>query len=282
MNHTRSKSAIVRSFSQLLAVLFCISALTNFGLGQAVKSGYQTDTQQSSVSAVVFAGANTTCADLNASALPAFSHITEDWGLKFDKAADNTLPNGTYTFTQDLGAFFPRTLQGGGPSYPFRSVTFSTANNPARMISFSSQVQITAVIIKAGPDSYVYPYSPFTFSDTDLNTGDNRGISHVVFCYGLNGGPTAADGAISGRVVNDQGNPVSKAVLTLLNATTGQTRTAMTNPFGYYTFTGLDVNELYILTVSHKRFRFSEPQKTISLFDSMADVDFVGSPVKQE
>ncbi|NOT47741.1 MAG: carboxypeptidase regulatory-like domain-containing protein [Acidobacteria bacterium] len=224
---------------------------------------------------MIFAGQNTTCADLNASALPAFGHITEDWGIKFDKAADNTLPNGSYTFTQDLGAFFPRTLQGGGPSYPFRSVTFSTANSPARMISFNSGVQITAVIIKAGPDSYVYPYSPFTFADTDLNTGDNRGISHVVFCYGLNGGPTAADGSISGRVVNSEGNPVPRARITLVNGSSGETRMAMTNSFGYYQFSELDVNEFYLLSVSHKRYRFDEAQRAISLFDNLTDVDFV-------
>lgn len=264
------------SYFRSLSVLLCLSTLASLGLGQAAENA------QSTVSAVVFAGANTTCANLNASALPAFAHITQDWGLKFDKAADGSLPNGSYTFTQDLGAFFPRTLQGGGPAYLHRSVSFSTANSPARMISFNSQVQITAVIIKAGPDSYAYPYNPFTLSDTNLNTGDSRGISHVVFCYGLDGGTTAADGSISGRVVNSDGNPVSRARLTLVNGSSGEVKTATTNPFGFYTFTELDVNEMYILTVSHKIYRFEESQRVISLFDNLADIDFVGKPAKQE
>lgn len=88
------------------------------------------------------------------------------------------------------------------------------------------------------------------------------------------GGPTAADATISGRVLDADGLGISKARLTLVDGETGETRTAITSPFGYYIFGEVEVGRLYILNVSHKFHRFAEPQKTITLDENATDMDF--------
>jgi hypothetical protein len=52
----------------------------------------------------------------------------------------------------------------------------------------------------------------------------------------------------------------------------GQIVWAITNPFGYYRFTNVEVGQTYIFSVDHKRYTF-EP-RTISLSDDLTDLDF--------
>lgn len=92
------------------------------------------------------------------------------------------------------------------------------------------------------------------------------------------GGTTAGEATLNGRVRTGKGGGVSKAHVILTVGSTGEVRRALTNPFGYYSFDGLDLNEIYIIQVSHKRYRFSEPQRTITLMDSAVDIDFVAQP----
>ncbi len=66
--------------------------------------------------------------------------------------------------------------------------------------------------------------------------------------------------------------------MTVINGATGETTTALTNPFGYYTIDNLQVGEFYLLQVAHKRYSFAEQSKTLTLNDSIADVDFIANP----
>lgn len=221
---------------------------------------------------------NPDCATLNAlhPGGPAdirFSHIIHDNELKLDFSN----PNGTFPFTNSDPPN-PRIVV--GPQDASQSVTISSDED--EIFSWSSTLQITAVIMKMGNDAYVYPYKPFKNSDTNLKPSDAfptatiGGLSHVTFCFGDPTNPTAGEGSVSGRVVDSNGYGISRAQMVLINGTTGEAKITMTSPFGYYTFVGLDVNELYILNVSHKRFVFGEKQRTITLDDNLTDVDFVG------
>ena len=67
----------------------------------------------------------------------------------------------------------------------------------------------------------------------------------------------------------------------MVNGETGETKITTTNPFGYYEFVDVEVGQLYLLNVSHKRYRFTESQRMVSLVDSMTDVDFVAMPAKR-
>ncbi|HMQ04092.1 MAG TPA: carboxypeptidase-like regulatory domain-containing protein [Pyrinomonadaceae bacterium] len=198
-----------------------------------------------------------------------FSHIKSNNELKLDFSD----PNGTFTYTSGSG------LMMVGPQDASQYVTISSGSS--KIGSWSSTRQVTAVIMKLGPNAYVYPYKPFSHGDTDLDPSQvypsaTQGLSHVTFCFGDPSNPTSADGSINGRVIDASGLGISKAQIILINGSTGEARITMTSPFGYYSFDGLDVGELYVMNVSHKRFAFSEKQRIISLMDNLTGIDFVG------
>jgi len=278
---------VINSSSRFVIAFFVLFAIASASFGQKLASVTKGGEGESAISATVVpvknAGdnRNANCATLNSLHTSAgggdtrFSHIITNNELKLDFSD----PNGTFPFTANDNPPFRRELI--GPSSPGQSVTITSGSS--QVDSWSSTIQITAVILKLGPNSYAYPYKPFKSSDTDLDPSDvfpdaNQGLSHVTFCFGEPTGSTAGEGSISGRVIDANGNGVSKAQMVLINGATGESKITMTSPFGYYTFTGLDVNELYVLNVNHKRFTFGEKQRTISLGDDLMDVQFVASP----
>jgi hypothetical protein len=90
--------------------------------------------------------------------------------------------------------------------------------------------------------------------------------------------PTAAPASISGRTVDSFGNGIGGTRVTVMDAQSGQTYTAITNPFGYYTVEGPEVGNFYIMTVSNKRYTFADDTRTFSLSDNLTDVDFIANP----
>jgi hypothetical protein len=83
--------------------------------------------------------------------------------------------------------------------------------------------------------------------------------------------PTGAGVSITGRVVTAYGTGVMKAYVTLTGLN-GETRTVLTNPFGYYRFTDITVGT-YIISVSHKSYNFS-PQ-VLTVMEKSDNVNFV-------
>lgn len=86
--------------------------------------------------------------------------------------------------------------------------------------------------------------------------------------------PTAADATLAGRVTSSNGRGIGKARVTLVDGS-GQTFYALTNPFGYYRFDGIEAGQAVVVSISSKRYRFSNPVQVISLGDSAFDVNFV-------
>ena len=268
-----------KSNRSLIALLILAAfATASFGqklVGSTTKAGSIPAAVNASVAPIFFEGpgdaGNPDCSDLNALHVNGvgdarFSHIITDNELKLDFGT----PNGSFPYTTGNGRIVV------GPQHPNHSVTVSSTGSTVN--SWSSTIQVTAVILKTGNDAFVFPYKPFAHSDTNLVTGVQQSISHLTFCFGEATGSTAGEGSISGRVVDASGMGIAKAQMVLVNGATGETKITMTGPFGYYTFTGLDVNEMYVLNVRHKRYAFGEKQRTVSLFDDMADVQFVALP----
>ncbi len=52
-------------------------------------------------------------------------------------------------------------------------------------------------------------------------------------------------------------------------------RTAVTNAFGYYSFSNMTAGSLYALVVSSKRHTFASGTRVVTVLDDLADVDFV-------
>lgn len=87
--------------------------------------------------------------------------------------------------------------------------------------------------------------------------------------------PTAASVSISGRVLTADGRKISKARITLTD-TNGQTRFALSNPFGFYRFAEVAAGETFIIMVKHKRYTFA-PQ-VINITEESQDFDITAQP----
>jgi hypothetical protein len=97
------------------------------------------------------------------------------------------------------------------------------------------------------------------------------GINNVVFS---NLPPTSANVSVGGRALYDNGSPVSRAQITMLDSM-GNTRTATTNSFGYYRFDEVEVGQTYILEINSRKIYFPNPTRIVSVEDNLSDVDFI-------
>jgi CSLREA domain-containing protein len=107
---------------------------------------------------------------------------------------------------------------------------------------------------------------------------DQRGFSRIVAnavdmgAVEFGGSAIPVTTTITGRVTNSDGRGVPKAFITVRGAG-GKTRTALTNPFGYYQVFGLPVDTQFAVEVKSKRYSF-QPQ-TLMTEEETEYVDFV-------
>ncbi|HQU85366.1 MAG TPA: choice-of-anchor Q domain-containing protein [Pyrinomonadaceae bacterium] len=97
------------------------------------------------------------------------------------------------------------------------------------------------------------------------NTGDGADIGAFELTA-----PTAANASITGKIVTSDGNTAG-AIVTLTDQN-GQTRTIHTGSFGNFTFEEIPSGAVYVISVQHKRYRFSS--QVISLNEDVRDLIF--------
>ncbi len=86
--------------------------------------------------------------------------------------------------------------------------------------------------------------------------------------------PTAASVSVSGRVLTANGRGISRARITITNPN-GETRTALSNPFGYYRFQDVEIGQSYVLGISSKRYTFANPTRVIMVNENLEGEDFM-------
>ena len=82
---------------------------------------------------------------------------------------------------------------------------------------------------------------------------------------------TAAAVTISGRVMVGKGRGLANARVYLINQN-GETRSAMTNPFGYYRFNDLAAGQIVLIRIVSKRYQFA-PQ-VVSITEDIENLNF--------
>ncbi|HEV7646349.1 MAG TPA: hypothetical protein VGO50_20615 [Pyrinomonadaceae bacterium] len=82
---------------------------------------------------------------------------------------------------------------------------------------------------------------------------------------------------VGGRVTNSFGQGIS-GVSMVLSGANGGSRYALTNGFGYYVFPFVSSNEIYTVSTSSKRYTFLPEAHTVTLLESVLNVDFTGTP----
>ena len=82
---------------------------------------------------------------------------------------------------------------------------------------------------------------------------------------------------VGGRVTSTDGHGIGNAQVVLRDENNNR-RYALTNPFGYYAFSGVSSNEVYVVSASAKRYRIQPLTQTITVTGAVSNVDFVGNP----
>jgi predicted outer membrane repeat protein len=87
--------------------------------------------------------------------------------------------------------------------------------------------------------------------------------------------PTAATVSVSGRIFTLNGAGLQNARV-ILTDSGGSSRTSISSSFGYYRFDNVTVGEIYILSVSSKRYQFS-PQ-VVNVMEEINELNFSAAP----
>jgi hypothetical protein len=86
--------------------------------------------------------------------------------------------------------------------------------------------------------------------------------------------PTAAEVVIGGQVKTADGRGIRNVFVTI-SYPNGQTKTALTGAFGYYRFAEIPVGAAYVISVSAKKYVFSQPAQIRIIREETQDIDFV-------
>lgn len=90
----------------------------------------------------------------------------------------------------------------------------------------------------------------------------------------VNLAPSAALASIEGFVRNSSGKSIHKALVTLTDSQ-GNTQTVISDWYGRYRFTNINVGETYVLSISYRNLQFQESTRVITVTEDMNGVDFV-------
>ncbi|MBX3243307.1 MAG: carboxypeptidase regulatory-like domain-containing protein [Acidobacteria bacterium] len=135
---------------------------------------------------------------------------------------------------------------------------------------------LAADLLNTGNFTWNVPNTPTTQARIrvrEIGFIQPSGISSANFVISL--APSSAPVTVSGRVVDLFGRGIGNVHLRIDNGH-GRTSTVRTNPFGYYQFSGLSAGTGYVLSPSHKQYRFSPIN--LLLNDNMTDVNFSPMP----
>ncbi|MEJ7846877.1 MAG: choice-of-anchor Q domain-containing protein [Pyrinomonadaceae bacterium] len=171
-----------------------------------------------------------------------------------------------------------------GSTNGFPAGTFSQTNDQ------TSVDPLLAVLADNGgnvPTHMLMPLSPAINNGVNVNAIDpfdlsplvndarGQGFSRIVSIVDKGAFespvPTAGEVSVGGRVVTGEGTGVSKARV-LLTDQHGATRFVLTNNFGYFTFTGVEAGETYVVTVMSKRYSFAG--QVVNVTDNVSDLIF--------
>ena len=87
-------------------------------------------------------------------------------------------------------------------------------------------------------------------------------------------GPTAADSSISGQVVDTTGGPLAGVTINLSGT---ESREAITDSNGKYSFDSVETNGLYTVTPSRANYSFSPASRSFSLLGVHAEASFTAT-----
>jgi len=165
-------------------------------------------------------------------------------------------------------------ILGAGTIKTLRISAFSNTSTPLSGSGTLFNLNFTRVSNSVGANTTLsWAQSPnnFVFIDTQLvkqspaSTPDGK-ITVV--------GPTAANGNISGQILDSAGAPVEGAAVQMSGT---QNRLTITDAQGNYHFDDVETNGLYVVTPSRSNFTFSPAQRAFSQLGAHTEATFTGA-----
>ena len=118
-------------------------------------------------------------------------------------------------------------------------------------------------------------FTQYSFNGPALTSGLKLSAAQTIAICSAGTGAcdaTAADATASGRVLGPNGRGVANATVSITSVS-GETRTTLTNSFGYFRFMEIEAGETYVVSVVSRRFTFSS--RIIQVSDNVEGLDFV-------
>jgi uncharacterized membrane protein len=113
-----------------------------------------------------------------------------------------------------------------------------------------------------------------TFPVISLTTGAAGSNNHTFDVGFAPPGPSAADVIVGGRITTASGMGIANTTVALADES-GVRRSALTNAFGYFQFTDVQVGQTVIVTVLSKRYRFSPQSRIVEVNEEIGNLNFV-------
>lgn len=108
---------------------------------------------------------------------------------------------------------------------------------------------------------------------SDNGEGDTGSLNYaeLTIFYSL---ATAGNVSVSGRVMTAE-RGIRNANVMLIGGNLTEPIYAKTNDFGAYSFTDLPANQIYVVSVISRKYRFSQPSIVLELQNNVTDADFI-------
>ncbi|NOT48129.1 MAG: carboxypeptidase regulatory-like domain-containing protein [Acidobacteria bacterium] len=182
----------------------------------------------------------------------------------------------TFAFSQSAGDITDLTTgtYTNVPALDFTSPVNTTpasgidGNNPANRQTLTASFLVS---IPAGGEVMI------RWADVD-DTGTDHGAGIDDLRVVARSGTTAANSSMSGQVRNAEGRGIGRVRVMLSGGNLSQPLYTVTSPFGFYHFPDLETGQAYLLRVQSKSYVFENPERFISLGESLSNVDFVATP----
>lgn len=168
----------------------------------------------------------------------------------------NSTPNSTFTLEFFSNSVIEPSLFGEGRTY-LGSMNVTTNGSGNATFAFTPLVGI-----------FSGEHVTATATNANDDTSEFSQSRAVV-------GPTSAEASITGRVLTESGRGIVRTAVVLVRPD-GTTITSLTNPFGYFRFTGLPTGSTYVVQFSSKSYVFEQNSIVISLSDAIEDLIVIG------
>jgi len=161
--------------------------------------------------------------------------------------------------------------------FAFLAITFLTATVVFAQVSSGGDYSIKKAVIGNGGNSGTGGIYTVKATSGEPTAGDfmygGQYVTHNGF-WGTLLGPTAAGANIGGRVVNADGAGLRNVPVILSGGILTAPRIVKTNAFGNFMFADVEVGQVYVISISSKKYGFGQSSYAVTLMENVSDIVF--------